>query len=181
MNTKNIKPTKVLTGRVALPGDKSISHRAVMIGAISRGETAVKNMLDCDDCNYTIRAFRGMGIDIKNRKGETIITGKGLKGLSRPKAAIDVGNSGTTMRLLAGILAGQGFETTLEGDTSLSNRPMTRIVEPLSKMGLDIKAATGRGIVAVKAAFSRVCKTGLIKIEKLPRPNARPVLRFYKG
>ncbi len=143
MSSKNIEPVNRFTGRIKLPGDKSISHRAIMIGAIANGETVVKNILDCDDCNYTMRAFRGMGVAIKREKLATIITGKGLRGLKRPRAAIDVGNSGTTMRLLAGILAGQDFAVTLEGDTSLSNRPMMRVVEPLSAMGVDIKAATG--------------------------------------
>ncbi|MDP3803943.1 MAG: 3-phosphoshikimate 1-carboxyvinyltransferase [Candidatus Omnitrophota bacterium] len=143
MKSIKIKPIKKLSGTLALPGDKSISHRAVMIGAISEGVTRVKNLLDCDDCNYTIRAFRQMGVSIKDVKGETIIAGSGLKGLKKPKGAINVGNSGTTMRLLAGILAGQDFETSLEGDTSLSNRPMMRVVEPLSRMGVDIRASTG--------------------------------------
>lgn len=114
-----------------------------MIGAISQGETKVKNLLDCDDCNYTIRAFKSMGISIKSQKNETVIIGKGLRGLTKPKSSINVGNSGTTIRLLAGILSGQNFETVLEGDTSLSNRPMTRIAEPLRSMGADIKVATG--------------------------------------
>jgi len=143
MGTMKIRPVNKLSGSLSLPGDKSISHRAVMIGAISNGETRVKNLLECDDCNYTIEAFKQMGIAIKINKGETIIAGKGLKGLTPPAGAINAGNSGTTMRLLAGILAGQDFESTLDGDTSLSNRPMTRIVEPLMKMGVDIRASTG--------------------------------------
>ena len=143
MKSYKTKPIKKLSGDIVLPGDKSISHRAVMIGAISQGETRVKNLLDCDDCNYTIRAFKSMGISIKNQKDETIITGKGLRGLVKPKGPINVGNSGTTIRLLSGILSGQNFETVLEGDTSLSNRPMTRIALPLQSMGAGIEVATG--------------------------------------
>ncbi len=137
---KKINPVKKLFGKITLPGDKSISHRAVMIGAISRGKTNVKNILDCDDCNYTIRAFRDMGIKMEKDNGYTAIYGKGLKGLKKPKWPIDIGNSGTSMRLLSGILTGQNFDVILRGDASLSKRPMKRIVEPLSLMGADIKA-----------------------------------------
>ncbi len=140
---ENIRTAKKLFGDISLPGDKSISHRAVMLGALARGRTTVTRLLDCDDCDYTIRAFRNMGIVIDKKKNLTIIEGKGLKGLAKPAKAIFVGNSGTTMRLLAGVLAGQDFETTLTGDESLSSRPMRRIVEPLSLMGVDIKAKDG--------------------------------------
>ena len=143
MSSKKLECAKRLIGQISLPGDKSISHRAVMIGAISRNMTRVKNLLDCDDCNYTIKAFKDMGISIKRSKDETIIAGNGLRGLKKPASAISVGNSGTTMRVLSGILAGQTFTTSLEGDTSLSNRPMMRIVEPLQAMGVDIEASTG--------------------------------------
>lgn len=140
---KIIKPAKRLLGEISLPGDKSISHRAIMLGAIARGETKAKGILDCDDCNFTIKAFKDMGIAIKVKGALTVISGKGLKGLERPSGEIRVGNSGTSMRLLAGILAGQDFEATLAGDESLSTRPMGRIVEPLSLMGVKIRAAGG--------------------------------------
>src|SRR3989338_4831412 len=139
----NIRPIKKLSGDITVPGDKSISHRALMIGAITRGVTRVKGLLDCDDCNYTIAAFRKMGIAIKKEGDITVIDGKGLRGLSKPPAPINAGNSGTTMRLLAGILAGQDFESTLTGGEGLYNRPMKRIVEPLSKMGVKIRARDG--------------------------------------
>lgn len=114
-----------------------------MIGAISKGVTSVKGLLDCDDCNYTIGAFRDMGIEI-NRKGAlTIINGKGLKGLSKPAGPINAGNSGTTVRLLTGILAGQDFESVLESDEALSKRPMGRVTDPISRMGADIETAPG--------------------------------------
>ncbi len=143
MKKRVIKPVKKISGEIGLPGDKSISHRAVMCGAISQGQVRAKYILDCDDCNFTIKAFRDMGISIERKGNLTVIKGKGLKGLGKPKGALNAGNSGTTMRLLAGILAGQGFETTIEGDESLSARPMKRIIEPLSLMGAEIRSRSG--------------------------------------
>ena len=140
---KIIKPVKKISGEITVPGDKSISHRAVMIGSIARGMTKVIGIAKSDDCAYTINAFKAMGVNIRDERGTTIIEGKGLKGLSRPSAAIHVGNSGTTMRILPGILAGQDFESILTGDESLQKRPMKRIVEPLSKMHVVIKARDG--------------------------------------
>lgn len=140
---KRIEPVDRLFGEVDIPGDKSISHRAIMLGSLANGETSVKGLLDCDDCDYTIRAFRQMGIAIEKSGGITVIKGNGLKGLTKSSGPINVGNSGTTMRIMAGILAGQDFESTLTGDESLSNRPMKRITEPLSLMGADIKARGG--------------------------------------
>jgi len=135
--------TDRIFGEINLPGDKSISHRAVMAGAIANGVTRAENVLDSDDCNYTIGAFRAMGVDIKKEKSFTIINGNGLKGLLKPKGPIFLGNSGTSMRILPGILAGQDFEATLTADTGLSKRPMKRVTEPLSMMGVDIKAEGG--------------------------------------
>lgn len=139
MNPKTINPVNKLSGEIIIPGDKSISHRAVMAGAIAQGKTVIKNLLDCDDCNYTIRAFQEMGITVERIGSSVSISGKGLKGLTKPKGPINVGNSGTSMRLLAGILAGQDFSVTLEGDAGLTHRPMKRIIEPLSLMGVNIK------------------------------------------
>ncbi len=139
----NIKPVKKLLGEITVPGDKSISHRALMIGALARGITKVKGLSDSDDCNYTASAFKDMGIAIRKEGDITIIEGRGLHGLRKPERPLRVGNSGTTMRLLAGILAGQDFEVTLTGDEGISVRPMKRIVEPLSMMGLNIKARDG--------------------------------------
>jgi 3-phosphoshikimate 1-carboxyvinyltransferase len=137
---KLIEPRNRINGEVILPGDKSISHRAVMVGAIARGETCVKNLLDCDDCNFTIQAFQDMGVRIQRRRsGITSIRGRGLRGLKRPEKPIYLGNSGTSMRILAGILAGQDFEVTLTGDKGLLKRPMRRVVEPLREMGADVR------------------------------------------
>ena len=143
MEAKIIKPVNRFRGEIAVPGDKSISHRAVMIGAIAKGRTRIKGLLDCDDCNYTIRAFRHMGIGMGKKGVLTVIDGNGLCGLEKPGRAINVGESGTSMRILAGILAGQDFETTLTGKESLLRRPMNRIIEPLSLMGAKIKSAAG--------------------------------------
>lgn len=138
-----IKPVKKFTGEIKVPGDKSISHRAVMAGALAKGITRIKNMQESDDCNYTTRAFKDMGIDIYEEGFTTIVKGKGLKGLSRPAAPLFVGSSGTTMRILAGILAGQNFESVIMGDEQLSARPMKRIYEPLSRMGANVRLEGG--------------------------------------
>lgn len=138
-----IKPVRNVFGRIVLPGDKSVSHRAVMVGAISNGITEASGVLKCDDCDRTIGAFRAMGITIKLAGRVTVINGRGLEGLKRPRAALDMGESGTTIRLLAGILSGQRFKSTLTCAPSLSKRPMRRITEPLSLMGARISAAPG--------------------------------------
>ncbi len=134
-----------LKGTVTVPGDKSISHRAVMFGALAEGTTEVTNFLQGADCLSTIRCFRQLGIDIINdtSKGQVIIHGKGLHGLAKPKDILDVGNSGTTMRLISGILSGQPFSVTLNGDESIQKRPMGRIMNPLTMMGADIKSLNG--------------------------------------
>ena len=127
-----------LKGEITIPGDKSISHRAVMFGALAQGMTEITNFLQGADCLSTIDCFRRLGIEIKNTSDKIIVYGKGLHGLKKSDTILDVGNSGTTTRLISGILAGQNFETTLTGDDSIQNRPMKRIMEPLSMMGADI-------------------------------------------
>ena len=127
-----------LRGEIIVPGDKSISHRGVMFGAIAEGITELTGFLNGADCRSTIGCFRKMGIDITHDNDHVIIKGKGLNGLSKPDTILDVGNSGTTTRLISGILAGQNFETTLNGDESIQTRPMGRIIKPLTAMGSDI-------------------------------------------
>lgn len=134
-----------LKGEVTVPGDKSISHRAVMFGAISEGTTEVTNFLQGADCLSTIGCFRKLGIEIENTPSKIRIHGKGLHGLSQASSMLDVGNSGTTTRLISGILAGQKFQTTLNGDQSIQTRPMKRIIEPLSLMGADITSMKNNG------------------------------------
>lgn len=134
-----------LKGEVTVPGDKSISHRAVMFGALSEGKTEITNFLQGADCLSTIGCFRRLGIDIENQENTVTIWGKGLDGLSAPSGTLDAGNSGTTTRLISGILAAQPFTTTLTGDSSIQKRPMKRIIEPLSMMGARIESLNGNG------------------------------------
>ncbi len=138
-----IKPINKIAGEITVPGDKSISHRAVILGAIAKGRTVIKNLLDCDDCRSTVRAFKNMGVHIDEGDGGVAIEGRGLKGLEKPSGPVNVGESGTSMRLLAGVISGQDFGVSLEGSGGLNKRPMKRIVEPLSMMGVDIKASAG--------------------------------------
>jgi len=139
MPSKRILPAKKIEGDITLPGDKSISHRAVMISSLAEGTSTAGNFLLADDCLATIEAFRKMGVSIELRNGYLIVNGVGLNGLERPTSGLNMGNSGTSMRLLLGILAGQNFETTLSGDASLSRRPMKRVTVPLRRMGAIIK------------------------------------------
>lgn len=132
-----------LKGEVTVPGDKSISHRAVMFGSLAEGTTEVVNFLQGADCLSTIDCFRKMGISIENTPEHILIHGKGLHGLKAPESVLDTGNSGTTTRLISGILAAQPFKTTLTGDASIQKRPMRRIMEPLSMMGADITSING--------------------------------------
>jgi len=143
MKECKIKPVRKLEGKIALIGDKSISHRAVMIASIAAGRTKIRNFADSQDCLRTVDAFRQMGIDIIIEDNEVEVLGKGLRGLRKPDTSIYLGNSGTTMRLILGILAGQPFKCTLTGDESLSSRPMSRVTGPLRKMGADIEGEKG--------------------------------------
>ncbi|OJT57865.1 3-phosphoshikimate 1-carboxyvinyltransferase [Bacillus altitudinis] len=127
-----------MNGEIHIPGDKSISHRSVMFGAIADGTTVVKNFLPGADCLSTIDCFRKMGVDIEQKGTDVVIHGKGLKGLKEPSDILDVGNSGTTIRLMMGILAGCEFHTTLIGDESIAKRPMKRVTGPLRQLGAKI-------------------------------------------
>ena len=134
-----VQPGGSLHGDMRVPGDKSISHRSIMLGAITEGTTHVSGFLEGDDALATLRAFRAMGVEIEGPdNAEVTIHGVGMHGLQAPEQPLDLGNSGTSMRLLAGLLAGQGFEVTLIGDDSLSRRPMKRVTEPLALMGAEI-------------------------------------------
>lgn len=135
-----IKKAGALRGELSVPGDKSISHRAVMFGALSEGKTEITNFLNGADCLSTISCFRKMGIEISQDNGCVSVMGKGLYGLQEPDSILDCGNSGTTTRLISGILAGQSFASQLTGDESIQKRPMRRIMTPLSMMGADIKS-----------------------------------------
>ena len=139
-----------LKGTVTVPGDKSISHRAVMFGALSEGTTRVTNFLQGADCLSTIACFEKLGIPIENDPGEILIHGKGLHGLRAPAGPLDTGNSGTTTRLICGILAGQPFSTELNGDASIQTRPMKRIMDPLGQMGAQIESLRGNGCAPLR-------------------------------
>ncbi|MDX1655647.1 MAG: 3-phosphoshikimate 1-carboxyvinyltransferase [Candidatus Competibacteraceae bacterium] len=135
-----VSPSTALKGSIRVPGDKSISHRAIMFGALAEGTTRVTGFLEGEDCLATLEAFRAMGVDIQGPEGGRVtLQGVGLHGLRAPDRSLDLGNSGTSMRLLAGLLAGQSFDSILTGDTSLSRRPMKRVTEPLVRMGAQIE------------------------------------------
>ena len=144
------KRSAPLRGEITVPGDKSISHRAVMFGALAKGTTSITNFLKGADCLSTISCFEKMGIKIEQLPSEILIHGKGLHGLNAPETILDAGNSGTTTRLLSGILAGQAFCTTLTGDASIQKRPMTRIITPLSQMGGKIESLSDNGCAPLK-------------------------------
>ena len=142
--------TNALKGEITVPGDKSISHRSIMFGALAEGTTRVTNFLRGADCLSTIDCFRKLGIDIKDLDSEILIHGKGLHGLTAPSSMLDVGNSGTTTRLISGILAGQSFTSELNGDASIQSRPMKRIMTPLQSMGADIVSIKGNGCAPLR-------------------------------
>jgi len=135
-------PGGKLTGDVRVPGDKSISHRSIMFGSLADGTTRVHGFLDGDDCLATLNAFRAMGVEIEGPdNGEVVIHGVGIDGLKQPANTLDMGNSGTSMRLMTGLLSGQSFDTTLVGDGSLMSRPMRRVTDPVQSMGATLSTA----------------------------------------
>lgn len=140
-----VEPSALTSGTVTVPGDKSISHRALMFGGIAAGQTRISGFLNGDDCLATMNALRAMGVDVDHTgPTEVLIQGAGSSGLKAPDGALDMGNSGTAMRLFAGLLAGQPFASQLIGDESLTNRPMDRVIRPLSMMGAQIQANDGK-------------------------------------
>ncbi|MEN8166420.1 MAG: 3-phosphoshikimate 1-carboxyvinyltransferase [Pseudomonadota bacterium] len=140
----HVEPGGRLSGTLRVPGDKSISHRSIMLGSLAEGVTKVSGFLEGDDSLATLRAFQRMGVRIEGPEaGRVAIHGVGMHGLKAPAGPLDLGNSGTSMRLLAGLLAGQGFEVTLSGDSSLSSRPMQRVTDPLARMGARVDTAEG--------------------------------------
>lgn len=144
------KAPRPLKGTLTVPGDKSIGHRAVMLGAIADGDTRVHALSGGADNSSTVRAFRQMGVRFRRLNGTLVIEGRNWSGLSAPEGVVDCGNSGTTMRLLAGLLAGRPFTATLNGDASLRTRPMGRVIEPLRKMGSDIESLEGNGLAPLR-------------------------------
>lgn len=146
-----VGPGGRLVGRIRVPGDKSISHRALMLGAIAEGTTKVSGFLTGADAISTMNVFRALGVEIDGpREARVVVHGVGLHGLRAPAAPLDCGNAGTAMRLLMGLLAGQRFESTLIGDESLSRRPMRRVAEPLQAMGARIETNDGLPPVRIR-------------------------------
>ena len=145
MSVRTIAPTRGLKGEVTIPGDKSISHRSIMLGSIALGTTEITHFLEGADCLSTIDCFRKMGVEIERKPSSILVHGKGLLGLTAPASTLNVGNSGTTTRLISGILSGQNFATTLSGDDSLNSRPMKRIMTPLNTMGAHIRSLNDNG------------------------------------
>lgn len=145
------KPVGCLKGEITVPGDKSISHRSIIFGAIAIGTSVIDGFLDGEDCIATLKAFQSMGVRIEGPdKQRVIIHGVGKYGLKQPQNIIDCGNSGTSMRLLAGLLAAQQFYSQLTGDESLLKRPMLRISRPLSQMGADVTTQDGKPPIVIK-------------------------------
>jgi 3-phosphoshikimate 1-carboxyvinyltransferase len=140
VKNQTIHPAKSINGGIELPGDKSISHRYGMLAGIAQGASELRHFSAAADCRSTLACMRALGAEVKIEKDVVRVTGKGLHGLQAPRKPLDAGNSGTTIRLLSGILAGQNFSTTISGDASLQKRPMKRIVGPLRQMGADIQA-----------------------------------------
>jgi len=135
-----ITPTNKFKGKISLPGDKSISHRAAIIGAIASGKTVIENFSNSEDCNSTLVCLKGLGVDLLRTKDRVVVNGVGLYGFCEPDDILFCGNSGTTMRLLCGVLTGQNFNSVLNGDDSLRRRPMDRIIKPLRAMGAKVWA-----------------------------------------
>ena len=141
---QRIPPARFVSGAISLPGDKSISHRYAMIASIAEGESRIRNYSTGADCHSTLNAMRALGVPIEEDGTAVVIHGRGLDGLRQPGADLDAGNSGSTIRMLSGMLAAQRFGTRIGGDESLSQRPMGRIMEPLGRMGASISARDGR-------------------------------------
>ena len=139
MTQIQIQSGHALTGQCSVPGDKSISHRAIMFGSIAEGKTTVRNFLDGHDCRATVGVMRDLGVEIEVlNPTELVVHGRGLDGLQEPNSVLDCANSGTTIRLMTGLLAGQRFPSFLNGTAQIRRRPMSRIVNPLRGMGADI-------------------------------------------
>ena len=147
-----------INGIINIPGDKSISHRSIIIPSISNGICEISNILKSDDVLHTMNAFKEMGVEIKEENKKIIINGQGLESLNKPKKEIYLGNSGTSARLLTGLLASQNFESFLTGDKSLSSRPMERITKPLSEMGAEVISKNGKLPLHIKGKVLNNCK-----------------------
>ncbi len=145
-----ITKAKAIVGDIDLPGDKSISHRAAMFAALARGRSVIGNYATSVDCGSTLECLRQLGVPVRQNGQEVTVDGVGRNGFLKPESPLDCGNSGTTMRLMAGILAGQDFESVMIGDDSLSGRPMKRIIEPLTAMGATVGSVDGHAPLTIR-------------------------------
>ncbi|HEY7751990.1 MAG TPA: 3-phosphoshikimate 1-carboxyvinyltransferase, partial [Ignavibacteriaceae bacterium] len=153
---QSFKKVNKVSGELSLPGDKSISHRALIISALAEGESAIKNLPTSDDVQSTISCLENLGVEIHRWDKYTAVGGLGFKGFKKPGVELNAGNSGTTARLLSGVLAVQDFDTTLIGDASLANRPMKRIIEPLRMMGAEIMSSDSQTLPLTFSPASKI-------------------------
>lgn len=175
-----VTPGGSLQGRLRVPGDKSITHRALMLGAVAEGTTEIEGFLDGADCLNTLAAIRAMGVQVEAGSPNNLkVHGRGLHGLQAPPAPFDCGNSGTAMRLLMGLLAGQGFETTLVGDESLSRRPMQRVIDPLTAMGARIESHGGMAPVTIRAVSPLAPARHVLKVASAQLKSALLLAGLY--
>jgi 3-phosphoshikimate 1-carboxyvinyltransferase len=144
-----VTPARRIQGRIRVPGDKSISHRYALLAALSQGRSALRNYAPGADCRSTLTCLATLGVDVATTNDIVTLVGRGLRGFRSPAGPLDAGNSGTTMRMLAGVLAGQTFDAVMIGDESLSRRPMGRVIEPLAQMGARIEATDGHAPLRV--------------------------------
>ena len=172
-----VQPGGCLQGTLRVPGDKSISHRSVMLGSLAEGVTEVTGFLEGEDALATLNAFRAMGVEIEGPdNGNVRIHGVGMRGLKAPEEPLDVGNSGTSMRLLSGLLAGQGFEVTLTGDSSLSGRPMRRVTDPPGRIVAGEVVLDGQSLLELPERRMRSVRGGQVAmIFQEPMTSLNPV------
>src|SRR5436305_1356012 len=153
LQAATVMPARRLRGRISVPGDKSIAHRYAILAALAEGRSTLTNVAPGADCRSTLSCLSRLGVAIEEGPGGTVtLLGRGFGQLRSPDSTLDAGNSGTTMRLLAGVLAGHPFSATMVGDASLSRRPMRRIIEPLERMGARVDAADGHPPITVHGA-----------------------------
>ncbi|MGC1936551.1 MAG: 3-phosphoshikimate 1-carboxyvinyltransferase, partial [Candidatus Acidiferrales bacterium] len=174
MTKKRITPARSFSGVLMVPGDKSISHRYAILASLAEGRSEIANFSAAADCRSTLQCLRGLGVKIEEKGNGVIVEGKGLTGWKAPRKTLDAGNSGTTMRLLAGALTGQEFASKMTGDRSLRKRPMRRVIEPLRQMGarifarddefapLEIKGGKLRGIEYTPKVASAQVKSAIL-------------------
>ncbi|HEX4300272.1 MAG TPA: 3-phosphoshikimate 1-carboxyvinyltransferase [Gammaproteobacteria bacterium] len=177
-----VTPGGTLQGTLRVPGDKSISHRALMLGAVAEGVTEIEGFLDGADCLATLAAVRAMGVEVESRSPTSLkVQGRGLHGLRAAGAPLDCGNSGTAMRIFMGLLAGQGFDTTLIGDESLSKRPMQRVIEPLTAMGAKIESRGGFAPIILHAVKPLEPARHVLKVASAQVKSAILIAGIYAG